>query len=235
MTWAVQTVGSIVYTADTSTPFVIPAASGITAGDNLFVFLGPRPISTVNGTWNTPSGWTLVASNTVWNSNSLGSRVYHRVATGSDVCTASASVGLNGAGVMIRTTGGPASGLTAHVFAQQGTLSVQDISTPALVNTVDNTLTFIFAMRNGNQDSAGVTSWPASATTRAVGGSSFGSSELSIMVGTVIQTTAATISAGNIDLVSATALSNEVMLVSFAPASTGSGQLSSNERNRLVR
>lgn len=209
---------------DTGFNLNIPAGS---VGDDLIAIAAPRPVSLDPGTWNTPSGYTLLAYNDYWDNNgapSLGMGVWRRKATGADTCTISSSnATINALGVMLRFSGGPAGALSAHLIAKNGQLAQQDINTVALTPvTLANCLILMLAARNWNDDAAGVTSFPGGFTTRFAFGSSFGFQEVSIIGGSLIQTTAANVSAGLIDLVSAASLANESMLIALGPAVSSS-------------
>lgn len=219
MAWTVDAIGTPATGSDGSGNVLVPAVSGIVAGQNLFICAASRPESGVAGSYSTPSGWSLVATMSP-DASSIGGAIFHKVAAGGEgTTTVAASTGaVTNGGFMFRCSGGPATGLTALTSAQAFSLSQTDISTPGLTIAQPNCLVIIFAIRNNNQDSAGVNSWPGGATTRVAFGSSIGFNELGLVMGTIIQTTATNIASGTIDTVSNVTLANNVILVAIQPA-----------------
>lgn len=217
--WVFQTIGTPALRS--SFTMAVPVASGITAGDDLFIYAGCRPGGGVAGSVNTPAGWTSVIS---MNSNptSIGGALFWKKAVGGETTQSVTTTisAINCAGVMMRFTGGPASGLTPHATATLYSDGQQDISTPTLTISSPNALVFTLAARSWNDDSAGVTSWPGGSTTRLSYGTAIGSNEFSLLIGSLVQTTATTITAGTVDLVSTASLRNNVMMVALLPAAT---------------
>jgi hypothetical protein len=221
MTWSTPVVGALTQ-GNVDTPMVVTAVSGIVAGtSDLFVWYSARPASGTAGAVNTPSGWTLIAIQNA-DAASIGGALFCRRATGSDGCTISTTAGssVSAAAVMWRTSGGPATPVAAHVSSQTFNGSnATTIATSAITPTQPNAIVYACAARNWNDDSTGVTSWPSgsSMTTLAALGSSFGSNELSLLIGYVIQTTAAGISAGTITPTSGASLKNIVLMAASLP------------------
>ncbi len=221
MTWSTPVVGALTQGTVHAAMVVTPVA-GITSGvSDLRVWYAARPGNGAAGSVNTPSGWVLIGTQNS-DSGSIGGALFGRRATGSDACSITTTVGtaITSCAVMWRTDGGPATPVAAHVSSQAHNGStVTTIASPALTPTQPNAIVYACAARSWNDDTTGITSWMAgsSMVTVCTLGSSFGSNELSLIVGQVIQTTAAGISAGTITPTSGASLRNIILMAAELP------------------
>lgn len=231
-------IGAIVDDTDarsSSGGIVVTNPASLAAGET--VYLGVSYRTGAAASWTTPSGWTLV--NSIGNAGTE-SALYCRTADATLVSAGSQQVNGSSAGNtrgwMVRATG---ASCTVHASSAKYTFSTAEIPTNAATITNNGTFVLISAISNSNNAAAGVTSWPGGGTTRATSNSSFGSNEFGVLVGTNVQTTATTISAGNIDIVDAANNTSLAMITVFdaaatAPTYTSNPAFSSNTTSSIV-
>lgn len=207
MAWTFDAAGALTQ-GNADTPFALsqPASSG----GILIGVVSARPASGNAGSWNAPSGYTILAQ-TAFGASGIGIAIVGRVATGSDTCTLSSSAAAtNAVGRLLRYQGGS---LTVHGSnTQQNDNSAQDMATPGVTITNPNTLEIMVASRANNDvtSGAGINSWPGGLATRTADGSAFGFAEMSLLIGDRIQTTATTLASGSIDITSTALVFNYV-------------------------
>jgi hypothetical protein len=210
--WAFGSIGSVV-TDTTPTSIAVTVPSGISAGDTLFLVMAYD--EGTGGTWTTPSGWTLVATNDSSDNNQDGHvSLFCKTAAGGEgtVTVTGATNSIVAQGVMMRWTGGSC---TQHVIAQiNNTGAAQDIATPARTISNNNTLVLWVAMGSFSTGGGTVNSWPSSATSRAATDTS-SSTQMSFFIGSLVQTTATNISAGSIDLASTNSIRSYGYVISL--------------------
>lgn len=215
MAWTFGAIGTPAFDLDGSNGITVPAVTGGSDGDPLLMYVAQRP-NAVTGSWTTPSGWTLLATDDI--SGSDQAALYGKLKSGAqgDVAVTSSATNSCG-GVMFRYTGGS---LTVHASADATDIAQEDIDTAALTISQDNTLVLILGRFAWNHD-ATVSSWPGTATQRLAAVSALGSEELSLFVGEIIQTTAANLSAGSINRSDTNTANGGSLVISLQVASTG--------------
>lgn len=210
--WAWQSTGTVAYDADArsgSGGISVGVPSGIVAGNILMMGVISDPY-TVAQTWTTPSGWTLIGTQNTESNTSTGA-LYCKVAAGGETAQqVNASASGNTMGVMLRYTGGTCN---VHATAQEGEATVvADVLLPAITITENSVLVFKMVALSQDNTFSGITSWPNTTTTRvATDGTG-----IALVVGETIQTTAANISAGTLDITAAVSARNGVLFAAMS-------------------
>lgn len=216
--WQWQSTGAITTDIDPRSccgGIVVPNPAGLTVGDDVFLVVGYRIGAGAGSTWPAPSGWTSLASSTDLAAFCRKADSF-LVAAGSQQING--PVAGNSIGFMLRFTGG-ATGCIPHASTvKNNASSAQDIATNALSISQPDTLVLEIGLFNWLGAEAGINSYPGGATNLVNFGSSFATNQFSIVAGSLIQTTATSITAGTIDLVSSNSAYSKSILVSLPAA-----------------